>query len=107
MTHEEKVVMTNSLWLVTTFYKTTAEVKEELEAQEADDDELLRDTKENLSHIYGALERMNPKDAEIFKERILSGEAFKGVCYGDALQLTDEEQAACEAFGAYYYPSKE
>lgn len=104
MTHEEKVDMTNSLWLVTTFYKNAEEVRDELESADHSD-QFLQDTRESLSHIYNALDRMTPEEAEIFKERILSGEAFKKVYYGDALQLNAEEQAACEAFAANYFPT--
>ena len=100
MEHAEKVSMTNSLWLVSTFYRETEAVKDELDNA---DDALIRDTKENLSRLNDALDRMQPKEAELFKERILSGEAFKGVCYGDALDLTEAEQKAVDSFAENYF----
>ena len=100
MEHAEKVSMTNTLWLVSTFYRETETVKDELKTA---DDDLIQETKQSLSRIYNALERMQPNEAELFKERILSGEAFKGVCYGDALKLTEAEQAACDSFAENYF----
>lgn len=95
--------MTETLWLIVTFCRNVEEARDEIE--NADESNLLLwDTKKNLESINAALDKMAPDAAQLFKERILSGAAFKGVCYGDELDLSAEEKAACDSFIENYRP---
>lgn len=98
----EKLSMTKGLWLIVTLYKEAVDIWDEIEA-DAGKDEVIKDTKEAVSRIKAALNDMSQKYADIFRERILSGEAFENVKYGEALELTEEEEKACDLFLLNFY----
>ena len=98
----EKLSMTKGLWLIVTLYKEAEDIWDEIEA-DADKDDVIRDTKEAVSRIKAALNDMSQKYADIFRKRILSGEAFENVKYGEALELTEEEEKACDLFLLNFY----
>jgi len=98
----EKLSMTKGLWLIVTLYKEAEDIWDEIEA-DADKDDVIKDTKEAVSRIKTALNDMSQKYADIFRKRILSGEAFENVKYGEALELTEEEEKACDLFLLNFY----
>ena len=98
----EKLSMTKGLWLIVTLYKEAEDIWDEIEA-DAGKDEVIKDTKEAVSRIKAALNDMSQKYADIFRERILSGKAFENVKYGEALELTEEEEKACDLFLLNFY----
>lgn len=99
---KEKLSMTKGLWLIVTLYKEAEDIWDEIEA-DADKDDVIKDTKEAVSRIKTALNDMSQKYADIFRKRILSGEAFENVKYGEALELTEEEEKACDLFLLNFY----
>ena len=101
MDTKEKLSMTRALWLIKTLYQETRDIEAEL-AEADEEDRIIHDTKSVLSKIEEALAEIEPAEAELFRARILTGEAFKGVCYGDALTLTEEEEKACNSFGEVF-----
>ena len=102
MDQAEKLSMTKGLWLIVSLYKESEDIWDEIET-EAKTDDVIKDTRDAVERIKAALGDMNEKHAEFFKDRILSGEAFKDVKYGEALDLTDEELAACDSFLMNFY----
>ena len=99
---KEKLSMTKGLWLIVTLYKEAEDIWDEIEA-DADKDDVIKDTKEAVARIKAALNDMSQKYADIFRKRILSGEAFENVKYGEALELTEEEEKACDLFLLNFY----
>ena len=94
MTQEERKDMTRTLWTLIEIIR-----EEETDAAKADnDDEIVKEVRYIVSQIEAALAKMDKKEADTFKERILSGEVFKGIYYGEVLNLTDDEEKACNSF---------
>ena len=98
----ERLNMTKGLWLIVTLYKESEDIWEEIK-DDANKDGVIKDTKEAVERIKTALKDMSQKYADIFKKRILSGEAFENVKYGEALELTEEEEKACDLFLLNFY----